>query len=179
MKKIKRRTKRSYFGYIFTFASILVVFLIIPQVLFMKSAKLMKTERAIKENVPPSANFYIAKNYLDLVSFFPGFTKKSKEIVDDATLFYIGKYINASSIKKDSIIDNLIAKTRIERDSVFDNSNIYEHKNISQYYDSIEQHIFDIQWIETYKNKNEFCEIWTLFFEKTELKMSDYSIICN
>ncbi len=179
MKNLKRRAKRSYFGYIFTFISILVIFLIIPQILFVKSAKLMKRETSVNENVPPSANFYIAKNYLELISFFPGFLNKSTEIIDEATSFYLGKYTNEVAIKKDSITGIFISKIRLERDSAFNNSDILEHKNIIQYYDSLENQISDTLWINDLKNENEFCEKWFLFFEKTKLKKLDYSIICQ
>jgi len=179
MKNIKRRTKRSYFGYIFTFISILVVFLIIPQILFVKSAKLMNRERGVTDNVPPSANFYIAKNYLDLLAFFPGFTNKSKELVDDVSLFYLEKFNNKIAIKKDSITGALVDKLRLERDSAINYSEVLDKKILINYYDSIEEQIFDTLWINDFNNKNDFCEQWSLFFYKTGLNMDKYSTICE
>jgi len=179
MKKIKRRAKRSYFGYIFTVISILVVFLLIPQILFVKSAKLMKNTQTVKENVPPSSDFYIAKNYLDLLVFFPGFSDKSKEIINDVTIFYLGKYTNEVTIKKDSILSVLLFKIRLERDSIFNNSDILEQKTITKYYDSLENQFSDKTWIEAFENKNEFCEKWSLFFEKSEIDTLYYSNICK
>ena len=170
--KRKFNSKRNYFGYIITIITVVLLFLVVPRIIIFRGKKLIKTELEIETTQPPDSIFYIGLNYLKIASFFPGFNEKGTDIYDDAISRIYGRYKISYSMLKDSTIDILINKTRKERDSILNNTEISVHNKILRQFDSIEDEIFETKWLDEINKseKNAFCAKWQLFFEKTEKK---------
>ncbi len=176
---MKRQSKRNYFGYISTILALIMIFIVIPQIMLVKSNRLMKKELEIKSDTPPTSDFYVAKNYLDIVAYFPGFSKKATKVLDNAISVIKGKYILASNSQKDSVIDILTHQARAKRDSILSKTKAEDYNMVSLHFDSIEDTINKSQWIEQYNNKEVFCKKWKLFFDRTSIEPTDLSTICK
>ena len=180
-KKFNRKRKRNRFGYIVTILTIAMLFLILPFIIKNRAKKILKKEFATETNQPPNATFYIALNYLQIVAYFPGYSKKAADMYNDATLRVFGRYQISCMSLKDSLTDDMIKNNRQERDSVLKITKSSEQIEIDNKYDSIEDAIHNYKWLENLseKEKKMFCDKWNFFFENTEFQDRETCEICK
>ena len=184
MKKMKKRV--IIIVAIIALIAFLVLFLT-PYIVFNSGSKTIISEhKKIDAQTPPGEEFYKACNLFNFASYFPGFKKRSNDMLNHYSLSVYGTYFSAClEIKfeaqqagKDFYYEEFNSHTNSlwEDGSMTDElyEKLYEeHKNNLDNVDKSE-------WID-FVDENaliEFCNSWSEFLQYFEMSKDDICEIC-
>lgn len=184
MKKMKKKV--IIIVAIIAVIAFLVLFLT-PYIVFNSGSKTIISEhKKIDAQTPPGEEFYKACKLLKFSSNFPGFEKRSKDMLNHYSLSVYGKYISACHEIK-------FEAQQTGKDFYYEEFNSYkaslweDGSMTEELYEQLyEEHRINLdnveksEWIDFVENNtaHEFCNSWSEFLQYFEMSKEDICEIC-
>lgn len=184
MKKMKKKV--IIIAAIIALITFLVLFLT-PYIVFNSGSKTIISEhKKIDPQTPPGLEFYKACNLLNFSSYFPGFKKRSKDILNHYSLSVYGTYFSAC-------LEIKFEAQQAGKDfyyEEFDNytADLWEDGSMTeelyeQLYTELRNKLDEVdksEWINFVDDNavREFCNSWSEFLQYFEISKDDICEIC-